>query len=157
MSIKRFISISIALFILLIPNFSKAEELYTRYRLPIGTRDTSGAVVRQCYIFHEYKLLLKMDADLKAADREVAEYKLVTKLLNDKIDHLNDVVNLDMVSISMANAEILRKDKLVKDLAHKNVKLNEELTKRKRIIRITVGVGIALVGGAILGGWLVSR
>lgn len=133
------------------------EAAYKRYKLPIGTRISDSVQDYQCYNLGEYKLLLKMDSDLRTADTAMVNYAQAYQLQLDKTNELEDIVQLDNTASSLAKSEILRKDKLLTDLAKKNISLNNELSRRKRIFRITVGVSSALLVGVFAGTYLGAK
>jgi hypothetical protein len=146
--------ISIILCLLFCNTVFAQEEVYKRYKLPIGTRVEDSEQSYQCFNLGEYKLLLKMDSDLRKADNTLVAFSETYVLHLQKINDLEDIIKLDDKTHSLAMSEILRKDKLVTDLAKENVKLNNELNRRKRIFRITLGVGAALVAGVFAGTYL---
>lgn len=130
---------------------AKAEDSYQLYRLPEGSRIAAQGNTYQGFSLSEYKLLLRMDADLKASDAELRLRLSELSALRANLEDLQKLVTLTEGQVVKAEAEVERKDKLVDTLSKKNIELFEKLETRKRFIRIIGGVAGSLVGGVILG------
>lgn len=128
-----------------ITSISLADDSYTRYAIPLGRRLQVDGEIYRGFSFPEYKELLRIDVRLREADLLVKDLYKKTELLDDKVLKLNKIIELDNTTTSLLKVDLERKDKLLTELASKNIKLNEQLNRRKRVLRIV----LPLVGASI--------
>lgn len=145
----------LVLLMLCITSNALAENTYTRYALPLGKRLQVDGEIYRGFNFPEYKDLLKMDVRLKEADLLVVDLYKKIELLEGKVLQFNKIIELDNQTSALVIQDLKRKDKLLTELASKNVELSEKLTRRKRVMRIVLPlVGVSL--GAFTVGILVK-
>jgi hypothetical protein len=137
--------------VLLISSSAFADDTYTRYALPLGKRLQVDGDIYRGFNLPEYKELLRMDVRLKEADFLVLDLYKKIELLDGKVLQLNRIVELDNQSHALVMDDLMRKDKLIKDLATKNINLSEKLNKRKRVLRVVLPIIGCAVGGFAAG------
>ncbi len=132
------------------PSTAKAQD-YVRYRLPAGQRVHLDTGDLQGFSLEEYKILLSMDKDLKKADVVIPELEHQVLDMFGANKRLEYIVQLDEADLYEAKNLLAEKNVLMDDLLVKDAKLEKELAVRKKLFRITLGTGIAVIAGLVLG------
>ncbi len=143
--------IVIGSFLWLVSNAAECQSTYTLYASPLGKRLTVAGETYQAYTLSEVKQLLAVDARLKEADRKINLHLEEITELKLSVDNLRLASAHDLKELNLLKDDLTRKDKLLTKQVTENLKLQQQLEFRKRILRIAGPLIGGIVGGLVLG------
>lgn len=146
------IAVLIAWAICILAGTASAQDTYTFYKIPGGSRvTTASGEVMQGYRLEEYKHLLIVDSELRAADAQLMLRVREAQELSSANYELKIAADLFRQESNLCNTEVKRKDVLLTSVAKENIKLQNKLILRQRLLRVGGGIMGSLIGGLIIG------
>ncbi len=129
----------------------KADDSYVLYKIPRGHRVSVAGELYEGFTLDERKQLLLVDSSLRTAENTVSLQLKEIGELKLSLDNLRTASALDGKEIALLHVEVDRKDKLLTEAVKKSIELQNELTVRKRMLRIGTTVFVSVLAGLVIG------